>query len=98
MPLIRLHIYISGRVQGVYYRSSAQREARKLGLAGWIKNLRDGRVESVIEGEEDEVLKLMEWLKIGPPRAIVRNIEIIEENPSNKFTDFHITFDLDSPN
>jgi acylphosphatase len=60
---------------------------------GWIRNLKDGRVESVIEGEEDKVMELMEWLKKGPPRAIVKNIEMEKEKPSNKFSDFTIKHD-----
>ena len=74
---------ISGRVQGVFYRASAQRYAQSLALSGWVRNRHDGRVELLACGEEPVLLALEKWLEIGPDFAKVTNIEVISENPSN---------------
>jgi acylphosphatase len=76
---IRRRVLVSGRVQGVWYRDSCQREARALAVAGWVRNLYDGRVEAVFEGPADDVLTLVNWCRIGPPRAVVTEVEILEE-------------------
>jgi acylphosphatase len=73
---------ISGRVQGVFYRASAQRYAQSLELSGWVRNRRDGRVELLACGEESVLAELGKWLEIGPDYAKVTNIEVISENPS----------------
>ena len=65
----RIHLVVRGRVQGVYFRASAQREARQLGLTGWVKNRNDGAVELVAEGEEDQVKDLLAWAQSGPATA-----------------------------
>lgn len=77
----RIHAYISGRVQGVSYRSSTKAKAEELGVAGWVKNLPGGRVEAVFEGESEDVEKIIEWCKKGPPAAQVANVEISKEEP-----------------
>lgn len=66
-----IHCFISGRVQGVWYRASAQEEARQLGLTGWARNLPDGRVEVVAFGEKAKVMRLYSWLQQGPKLAKV---------------------------
>ena len=73
MPCI--HCLITGRVQGVYFRASTQREARRLGLTGWVRNLPDGRVEVMANGPADSIVALERWLHRGPPAAHV--IEVI---------------------
>lgn len=73
---------VSGRVQGVFYRASAQRYAQSMGLSGWVRNLRDGRVELLACGEASVLAELEKWLEIGPEYAKVTNIEVIMENPS----------------
>ena len=73
---------ISGRVQGVFYRASAQRYAQSLGLSGWVRNRRDGRVELLACGEAQVLAELEKWLEIGPEYAKVTNIKVISENPS----------------
>ncbi len=88
----RYHLFISGKVQGVWYRQSMLHEAIKLGIKGWVKNLSDGRVEAVIEGEEDALKKLINWCQIGPPEAIVNNVEIIEEVTTSEFSSFKILY------
>lgn len=70
---------ISGRVQGVFYRASAARQATRLGLRGWVRNLTDGRVELLACGEPAELAALEKWLEKGPELAKVTNIEVISE-------------------
>ncbi len=72
---------ISGRVQGVFYRSSAQQQASNLGLRGWVRNLMDGRVELLACGDQVILDELEKWLQIGPDYAKVSNIEVITETP-----------------
>jgi len=88
----RYHLYISGRVQGVWYRQSMLQEAVKLGVSGWVKNLIDGRVEACIEGDDASTKKLIEWCYKGPPKAIVENVEIREEPYKGDFKTFQILY------
>jgi len=88
--LVRAHIYVSGLVQGVFFRASMQEVARSLGVTGWVRNLPDGRVEAVVEGDEDKVRKLIEWAWRGPPLARVENVEVKWEEYRGEFRDFHI--------
>lgn len=67
----RLVIVVSGRVQGVWFRISTRKNAIRLGLRGWVRNLPDGRVEAVLEGEEHPLLQMLDWCRIGPPGARV---------------------------
>ncbi len=85
----RAHLFISGRVQGVFYRAFTKDVAESLGLKGWVRNLRDGRVEAVFEGDEDKISIAIERCKEGPPHAKVDSIEIIWEK-SEGLTDFEI--------
>ena len=73
--LKRAHVYVSGRVQGVFFRSSTRKEAEKLGLSGWVKNLPDGRVEAVFEGPADSVEEMVGWCEAGPLGASVEDVE-----------------------
>ncbi|GAQ95101.1 acylphosphatase [Thermodesulfovibrio aggregans] len=77
----RAHLFISGRVQGVFYRAFTKEIADSLGLNGWVRNLRDGRVEAVFEGDEERISIAIDRCKEGPPYARVDNIEIIWEEP-----------------
>lgn len=72
MPCI--HCLVSGRVQGVWFRASTQREARRLGLTGWVRNLPDGRVELMASGPEAPLKALKRWLHRGPPAAQVEEV------------------------
>lgn len=74
-------MYVRGLVQGVFYRASAAREAERLGVAGWVRNLADGRVETVAEGDEAAVGQYLEWLRRGPPLAEVAGIDVEDEEP-----------------
>ena len=75
MALVRQHVWISGKVQGVCFRAYAQKEAVKLGLKGWVRNLSDGRVEGVFEGEEKKVNSILAWCEKGSPWAKVTHVE-----------------------
>jgi acylphosphatase len=86
----RVHVYISGRVQGVFFRAYTQEAAQSLNLTGWVRNLSDGRVEAVFEGREDNVAAMLEWCAKGPPHAVVHNIDAREEPPSGEFSGFRI--------
>ena len=83
MTILCRRFLVSGRVQGVFYRSSTQQYARQLGLRGWVRNRRDGRVELLASGSEEKLDELEKWLEIGPEYAKVTNIEVITENPSS---------------
>jgi acylphosphatase len=78
---IRRHVVVAGRVQGVWFRDSCRAEARRLGVAGWVRNRSDGRVEAEVEGPPDGVLTLVNWCQHGPPRAQVTDIEVTEIEP-----------------
>lgn len=89
----RAHIFISGRVQGVFFRANTRKKALDLGLTGWVKNLRDGRVEAVFEGDESAVKKIVEWCHKGPPHAKVTNVDADwSEEPSGEFVSFSIRY------
>ena len=90
MGLKRIEIIVRGRVQGVYYRATAEREARQHGLTGWVKNRKDGSVEMVVEGEEDAVKDFLAWAQIGPSTARVDKIETRWRSYTGEFTDFRI--------
>lgn len=88
MATKRLHIYISGKVQGVWFRACAQQEAIDGNITGWIRNLRDSRVEIVAEGEEAQLLALAQWCKIGSDQAEVSDVTAEWEDPTFEFTAF----------
>ncbi len=89
---IRAHIFVLGRVQGVGFREGVRKKAQKLGIFGWAKNLPDGRVEAVIEGEKEGVEKIIEWSKRGPFLAKVNGLEISWEEHKGEFNDFEIKY------
>jgi acylphosphatase len=92
MNQARLHVYVSGRVQGVFFRSSTETVARQLGLTGWVRNLRDGRVEAVFEGERQVLGEMLAWCHEGPEGAVVNEVEEIWENHSGEFHGFDIRY------
>ncbi|UWG48360.1 Acylphosphatase [Halanaeroarchaeum sp. HSR-CO] len=77
----RAHVYITGTVQGVYYRANTRDAARAHGVDGWVQNLSDGRVEAVFEGEKDRVEAMVEWCHDGSPAASVEAVEVDFESP-----------------
>lgn len=78
---VRAHAYISGRVQGVFFRAHARELARRSGVAGWVRNLPDGRVEAVFEGPRPAVEACLAWCRQGPPGARVAGVEVDWETP-----------------
>lgn len=78
---VRAHVLISGVVQGVGYRFSTQDMALLLKLNGWVRNLRDGRVEAVFEGSQDTVEEILRWCHQGPPAAVVKQVDVEYEQP-----------------
>lgn len=86
----RIQLVVRGRVQGVFYRATAQREARTHGLTGWVKNRPDGCVEMVVEGEEDAVKDFLAWAQQGPATARVDKVETKWRSYTGEFSDFRI--------
>ena len=89
---VRAHIFINGRVQGVFFRSETRREAKKHDVRGWVRNLPDGKVEAVFEGEEENVKQLIDFCKHGPPGARVTYVDVIWENYTGDLRDFEIKY------
>jgi len=87
---VRARAYITGRVQGVFFRNSVADLADSLTVAGWVRNLTDGRVEALLEGERGDVEKVLEFCRHGPPGAYVHNVEVKWEEWRSEFTDFKI--------
>ena len=87
MADICIHAFVSGAVQGVWYRRSTQRQAQSKGVTGWAKNLADGRVEVMLCGEESAVKEVAQWLHQGPPNASVSQVslETVEWQSFQKF-------------
>ena len=77
----RAHVFVSGRVQGVFFRDSTRQEAERRGLSGWVRNTEDGRVEAVFEGEPEAVRQMIEWCESGPSSADVDDVSVEQETP-----------------
>ncbi len=86
----RAHIFVSGKVQGVFFRDTTRKKASSLGLSGYVKNLPDGRVEIVAEGGREKIEDLISWADDGPPLAFVEDVKVRWEDPENSFLDFQI--------
>lgn len=89
---IRAHVFIQGKVQGVYFRQNTGIVATGHGVNGWVRNLHDGRVEAVFEGEETNVGKVIEWCRTGPAKAVVDDVKIKYENYAGEFQDFKVSY------
>jgi len=88
--IIRVHIFISGRVQGVAFRYFTQGVANSLGITGWVKNLDDGRVEIIAEGSSDKIEEFIKLVKKGPSNAVVSRFQVGSEKPSGEFKSFDV--------
>jgi acylphosphatase len=88
MKFIRVRMYIYGRVQGVSFRNTMKRIAKELRLSGWVRNLPEGQVEAVVEGEEEKVERLVSWSHIGPSRAKVIKVEVMREPYTGEYERF----------
>ena len=89
---VRAHVIVSGRVQGVFFRAETQEEAKELGVFGWVKNLAEGRVEAVFEGEKPKVEQLVKWAESGPPGAVVNDLNVVWEEYQGEFNGFEIRY------
>jgi acylphosphatase len=88
---IRAHVFVTGKVQGVYFRQNTMRVAKEHGATGWVRNLDDGRVEAVVEGEENSVRKVVDWCYQGPPASKVDVVDVRFEKYTGEFAGFEIT-------
>lgn len=88
----RAHVFVSGRVQGVFFRATTRDEARKRGISGWVKNLPDGRVEAVFEGEENDVKEMVSFCHEGSRVARVEDVDVKWEEHQDEFSDFEIRY------
>jgi acylphosphatase len=88
----RVHVYISGRVQGVFFRAITKQTAMNYDLTGWVRNMDDGRVEALFEGKAKSVDKMIEWCHIGPSSARVEEVIKTEETYIGEFHDFSVKY------
>jgi acylphosphatase len=88
----RVLVWIEGRVQGVFFRASTRDEARARGLTGWVRNLPDGRVAALFEGDKRLVQDMLAWCRQGPPYAYVDHVEEEWQPPLGDMTDFRIVY------
>lgn len=91
MNTVAAHVYISGMVQGVFFRHNTKKQADKLNISGWVRNLSDGRVEAFFEGDKEAVEKMIAWCWEGPTLARVENVEVNWVKPKG-FKNFEITY------
>ena len=89
---VRVSVVVQGRVQGVAFRHYTCLRAQELGVSGWVRNLADGSVEGVFEGDETAVQALVDWCRSGPPAARVERLDIRKESYRGEFDDFSITY------
>jgi acylphosphatase len=88
----RVHVLISGRVQGVWYRASTKQKADALGIIGWVRNTAEGNVEAVFEGEQAVIDEMITWCWQGPPQARVSDIKILRSRSDERFTGFVVLY------
>ena len=89
---VRAHVVVTGRVQGVYFRYATRDEADMRGVKGWVRNMRDGGVEAVFEGDKEKVAELIEFCHYGPPAAKVSAVKVTWEEYMGEFKDFSIRY------
>jgi acylphosphatase len=92
MAKVRAHVFISGRVQGIFFRQNTKQKAESHGVTGWVRNLDDGRVEAVFEGEEEDVKALLDFCRKGPRGAVITNVDVAFERFAGEFRNFRVTY------
>lgn len=92
MKMARVHVHVSGRVQGVCFRMETKQAALERNLTGWVRNLPDGRVEALFEGPEHSTTSMVKWCAHGPMHAVVEDISIVPEPYSGQFDGFDIRY------
>ncbi len=93
MANTRAHVLVDGIVQGVSFRYYTMQEAKRRGVRGWVRNLWDGRVEAVFEGEESSIQSLIDWCRHGPPSAKVDDVQVEWGTPTGEFEGFIVRLD-----
>ena len=88
----RVRLFVTGRVQGVFFRQSLKAKSIQNDVFGWVKNLQDGRVECLLEGNEENISLLVKWAHDGPANAIVESVEVHNEKFDNEFTKFDVLY------
>jgi acylphosphatase len=91
MSVKRVHVWIKGKVQGVFFRNFCKKNADQLGLTGWVRNDDEGNLEAVFEGEEESLMKMTKLCEQGPPAAVIEKIEVQDMDDTVGYTDFEIT-------
>ena len=92
MANVRAHVFVSGIVQGVFFRQKTRQQAQSRGVTGWIRNMDDGRVEAIFEGEEDSVKALVDFCSKGPKGALIINVDVAFETFAGEFQDFEVVY------
>ena len=88
----QVHVFYSGRVQGVGFRITAEETAHQFNVGGWVKNLRDGRVELVAEGDTEELVKFLDAVRRGPMRNFIKHVDMAWRSATEGFGDFEIRY------
>jgi len=88
----RAHVFIRGQVQGVFFRQGTREKAQVSGVTGWVRNLRDGRVEAIFEGKEDDVELLVDYCRKGPLGAVITDVDVEFEEYTGEFKSFKILY------
>ncbi len=86
------HIFVCGKIQGVYFRQKTKQVATRHKVTGWVRNLPDGRVEAVLEGSEMDVNEVIEWCHVGPPKASVQDVGVRFGKYTGEFADFNVNY------
>ena len=92
IPQQRVRLLVSGNVQGVFFRQALKVVAKKNNVLGWVRNLKDGRVEAILEGDTKSVNSVIEWTRIGPANSRVDDIEVSNEEYKNEFSTFDVLY------
>ena len=93
---VRANAIIRGRVQGVFFRMETKRAADRFGVSGWVRNLKDGTVGAVFEGDRDRVDAVLDWCRQGPPHADVADVAVAWSEFTGEFNGFKISFERDT--
>jgi acylphosphatase len=88
----RAHVFVRGTVQGVYFRQNTKQVATRHNVSGWVRNLPDGRVEAIFEGNEMDVNEVIEWCHVGPPKAKVDDVSVKFEKYAGEFSSFEVNY------
>jgi acylphosphatase len=88
----RAHLFVSGRVQGVNFRQNTRHVASRHRVTGWVRNLPDGRVEAVLEGDEMDVNEVIEWCHVGPPKSTVQDVNVKFQKYTGEFSEFNVNY------